>query len=127
MDVERSSSPDEEASPVKMVVMDGVVMGPTHCAYDDCTQHLQNACGGVFCGSHELVHGNMCHMQNCNNPKGSQTCAIHYHCWYSHVLQYGQQSLLGVRQLVRHSEEEHFPWLPQVHHQVQPHDAAAAP
>jgi hypothetical protein len=28
---------------------------------------------------------------------------------------------------VRHSEEECLPWLPQVHCQVQPHDAAAAP
>ena len=91
MDVETSPSPDEEASPVKMVVMDGVVMGPTHCAYDDCTQDLQNACGGVFCGFHEIVHGNMCHMWDCNNPKvpPSQTCAIHYNRWYSHVIRYG--------------------------------------
>jgi hypothetical protein len=37
MVVDRSSSPDQEASPVKMVVMDGIAMGPTHCAYDDCT------------------------------------------------------------------------------------------
>src|SRR6202790_5036391 len=129
MDVDRSPSPDEEASPVKMVVMDGVVMGPTHCAYDDCTQDLQNAHGGVFCGFHEIVHGNMCHMQNCNNPKvpPSQTCAIHYNRWYSQVIRYGRQSLLGVRRLVRRSEEEHLPWLPQVRCQVQPHDAAAAP
>jgi hypothetical protein len=55
MVVDRSPSPHEEASPVKMVVIDGVVMGPTHCAYDDCTQDLQNACGGVFCGFHEIV------------------------------------------------------------------------
>jgi hypothetical protein len=33
-----------------MVVIYGVVMAPTHCAYDDCTQDLQNAGGGVFCG-----------------------------------------------------------------------------
>jgi hypothetical protein len=43
MVVDRSSSPDQEASPVKMVVMDGIAIGPTHCAYDDCTQDLQNA------------------------------------------------------------------------------------
>ena len=48
MVVDRSPSPDEEPSPVKLVVIDGVVMAPTHCAYDDCTQGLQNACGGVF-------------------------------------------------------------------------------
>jgi len=129
MVVDRSPSPHEEASPVKMVVIDGVVMGPTHCAYDDCTQDLQNARGGVFCGFHEIVHGNMCRMHDCNNPKvpPSQTCALHHNRWYSHVIRYGRQSLLGVRRLVRRSEEERLPWLPQVNRQVQPHDAAAAP
>lgn len=42
MDIDQSSSPIE-ASPVKLVVLDGVVMGPTHCAYDNCTESLQNA------------------------------------------------------------------------------------
>jgi hypothetical protein len=58
-------------SSVKMVVMDSVVMGPTHCAYDHCTQDLQNACGGVFCGFHEILHGNRCHMriQRCHPVK----------------------------------------------------------
>ena len=44
-DVESSSqsSSTEEASPVTLVVMDGVVMGPTHCAFDDCIEELQNA------------------------------------------------------------------------------------
>ena len=50
MDVEASSqsSSTEEASPVTLVVMDGVVMGPTHCAFDDCIEELQNARGGCF-------------------------------------------------------------------------------
>ena len=35
---------------VKMVVVDGIVMGPTHCAYGDCTSALGNAQGGfVLC------------------------------------------------------------------------------
>ena len=44
-DVEASSqsSSTEEASSVTLVVMDGVVMGPTHCAFDDCIEELQNA------------------------------------------------------------------------------------
>ena len=51
MDVDESSqsSSTEEASLVTLVVMDGVVMGPTHCAFDDCIEDLQNARGGVFC------------------------------------------------------------------------------
>jgi len=38
-----NSSSSEEASPVTLVVMDGVVMGPTHCAFDNCIEELQNA------------------------------------------------------------------------------------
>src|SRR3984957_10894192 len=34
MDIDQSPSPFEE-SPVKLVVLDGVVMGPAHCAYDN--------------------------------------------------------------------------------------------
>ena len=30
-------------APVKMVVIDGIVMGPSHCAYGDCTSALGNA------------------------------------------------------------------------------------
>ncbi|KIM83852.1 hypothetical protein PILCRDRAFT_6734 [Piloderma croceum F 1598] len=50
-DVEASSqsSSTEEASPVTLVVMDGVVMGSTHYAFDDCIEELKNARGGVFC------------------------------------------------------------------------------
>jgi hypothetical protein len=48
---------DENAAPVKMIVVDGIVMGPTHCAYDGCTSELANAHGGVFCHYHDLQHG----------------------------------------------------------------------
>ena len=46
MDVDessQSSSSSEEASPVTLVVMDGVVMGPTHCAFDNSIEELKNA------------------------------------------------------------------------------------
>lgn len=122
MDIDQSPSPppDEDTSPVKMVVMDGVVMGPTYCAYDGCTEALENAHGGVFCAFHEIAHGNKCHIRDCNNPKvaSSQTCTVHQNRWYSHIVHYGRQSLLGFRRLVRHSEEEHMPWLPQINRQV---------
>jgi hypothetical protein len=42
MDIDSSPSPDEE-TPVKLVVLDGVVMGPTHCAYENCSQDLAQA------------------------------------------------------------------------------------
>jgi len=47
MDVDessQSSSLSEEASPVTLVVMDGVVMGPTHCAFDDCIEKFSRGC-----------------------------------------------------------------------------------
>ena len=130
-DVEASSQSHstEEASPVTLVVMDGVVMGPTHCAFDDCIEELQNARGGVFCAQHEITHGNLCRMRDCDRPKvaPSHTCAIHQNRWRQHIIRHGRQSLLGIRRLIRCSEEEHVEWLPQRNRQVQPHDEDASP
>src|SRR6202050_1754086 len=118
------SSSTEEASPVTLVVMDGVVMGPTHCAFDDCIEELQNARGGVFCARHEITHGNLCRMRDCDRPKvaPSHTCAIHQNRWHQHIIRHGRQSLLGIRRLIRRSEEERVEWLPRRNRQVQPHD-----
>src|ERR1700683_4838968 len=127
MDVDessQSSSSSEEASPVTLVVMDGVVMGPTHCAFDNCIEELKNARGGVFCARHEITHGNLCRMHDCDRPKvaPTHTCAIHQNCWHQHAIRYGWQSFLGIRRLMRRSEEEHVEWLSQRNRQVQPHD-----
>ena len=105
---------------VTLVVMDGVVMSSTHCAFDDCIEELQNARGGVFCARHEITHGNLCCMHDCDRPKvaPSHTCAIHQNCWRQHIIRHGQRSLLGIRQLIRCSEEEHVEWLPQRNQQV---------
>jgi len=40
MDIDRSPSPDEE-TPLKLVVLNGVLMCPTHCAYENCSQDLE--------------------------------------------------------------------------------------
>src|ERR1700689_4386928 len=130
-DVEASSqsSSTEEASPVTLVVMDGVVMGPTHCAFDDCIEELQNARGGVFCARHEITHGNLCRMRDCDRPKvaPSHTCAIHQNRWRQHIIRHGWQSLLGIRRLIRCSEVERVEWLPHRTRQVQPHDEDEIP
>jgi len=34
---------NDDKAPVKLVVMNGQVMGPGHCAYDNCTTDLSNA------------------------------------------------------------------------------------
>ena len=43
------SDMDIDHAPVKMVVLDGIVMGLQHCAYDNCTSDFTNAHGGYFC------------------------------------------------------------------------------
>lgn len=128
MDIDRTPSPSE-ASPVKMVVVDGVVMGPTHCAYYDCTQDLAKLKGGVLCIHHELLYGNLCRIHDCNNLKvaPTHTCAQHQDRWYHHVIRYGRQSLLGFCRMVRRSAEERLAWLPNINQQVQQHDADVAP
>ena len=37
-----------------MVVVDGIVMGPTHCAFPNCDDSLDNARGESFCTDHKL-------------------------------------------------------------------------
>jgi CxC6 like cysteine cluster associated with KDZ transposases len=58
---------DIDHAPVKMVVLDDIVMGPQHCAYKNCTSDLANAHGGSFCAYHEQQWGTKCYMHNCNN------------------------------------------------------------
>ena len=45
---------ENEPAPVKMVVLDGIVIGPQHCAFDNCTADLANTRGGVFCLVHDI-------------------------------------------------------------------------
>ncbi|KAF8885045.1 hypothetical protein BD779DRAFT_1442804, partial [Infundibulicybe gibba] len=54
---------DADYAPVKMVVLDGIVMGPTHCTYDDCINDLGNTHGGVFCPHHEIIYGATCRIR----------------------------------------------------------------
>lgn len=51
---------DPSVAPVSMVVVDGIVMGPTHCAFDGRSQELASARGGAFCLYHENTFGNKC-------------------------------------------------------------------
>ena len=62
---------------VKMVVMDGIVMGPTHCAFDGCTGALANARGHgeSFCVIHRTEFRNRCHVRDCQNNRVNNTQA----------------------------------------------------
>jgi hypothetical protein len=121
------SDPLQEAaehSPVQMVVLDGIVFGPKHCAFENCTADLKNYKTGVFCEEHERIRGNLCRVQNCSNPKvaGTQACHQHRETWRSHVVRFGRSTLLGIRRMLRRSEEENLPWLPAPARNTQPHD-----
>ncbi|KAF8996452.1 hypothetical protein BDQ17DRAFT_1392046 [Cyathus striatus] len=98
-----------------MVVVDGIVMGPAHCAIENCTQDLVNARQGVFCAMHEVLHKNLCRVNGCNKN-------LHQQKWQSHLTRFGRQSLLGVQRILRRTQEERLPWLPQINRQVQAHD-----
>ena len=121
MDVDKS--PNVKAS-VHMIVMDGIVMGPKHCAFDNCTANLVNYQTGVYCEEHENLYGNTCHMVGCTNSKltGTLTCVQHQAQWNSHVVWFGRSNLLGVQRLLRRSEVEGLPWMPVSEHTAQPHD-----
>jgi len=128
MDVDQSPT-SAIKTPVKMVVIDGIVMGHTHCAYENCTQDLANVRQGVFCATHDILCHGLCRMHNCNNPKiaNSQACHQHQDRWYSHVVRYGRQSVLGIRRLLRRTEEEQLNWLPNINQRTQPHDDVSTP
>ena len=72
---------------VTMHVLDGIVMGPTHCAYKTCQADLLNACGGVFCAVHEREYGSKCRMVDCQNNKvpPTQACQLHKKEWDQHI------------------------------------------
>ncbi|TFK35631.1 hypothetical protein BDQ12DRAFT_611479, partial [Crucibulum laeve] len=83
---------------------------------------------GVFCTEHDILHFGLCHIKNCNSPKAenSQTCQAHQHNWHSHIIRFGQQTLLGICRIIRCSEEEQHIWLPQVNRQQPAHDEIQA-
>src|SRR6202034_4025489 len=87
----QNSSSSEEASPVTLVVMDGVVMGPTHGAFHNCIEELKNAQGGVFCAQNENTQSNLCRIHDCDRPKvaPTHTCVIHQNCGCQHAKRYG--------------------------------------
>ena len=71
-----------EATFVKLVVMNGVVMGSTYCVYSGYIQNLTKLKRDVFYVHYKLLHGNLCHMCDCNNLKVplTQICTQHQNC-----------------------------------------------
>jgi hypothetical protein len=69
-----------------MVVMDGIVMGPVHCAAINCTADVLNARGEAFCPMHVSAFANKCRIVGCGNTKvqGTEACAQHRQDWLRH-------------------------------------------
>ncbi|KAF8870105.1 hypothetical protein BD779DRAFT_1456005, partial [Infundibulicybe gibba] len=92
-----SAVPDyiPQQDPAAMVVLDGIVMGPTHCAYDDCINDLGNARGGVFCPHHEIIYGATCHIRDCTAQKvpPTEACQAHQKEWSKHSQNHSRQNL----------------------------------
>jgi len=74
MDVDNDDN-DEQKAERTMIVLDGIVVGPKYYAYDGCSEELTNAQQDVFCIEHELMHGSLCHMRDCQNSKADQSHA----------------------------------------------------
>jgi CxC5 like cysteine cluster associated with KDZ transposases/CxC6 like cysteine cluster associated with KDZ transposases len=114
---------EKDCVSVKMVVLDGIVMGPTHCAHIGCTSDLINARGGAFCPFHETQYGAKCRVHNCQMPKinPSQACEQHQPEWQKYIQNHSHENLSGVRRILRRPGEN-LPWQPNIQRNLQPHD-----
>jgi CxC5 like cysteine cluster associated with KDZ transposases/CxC6 like cysteine cluster associated with KDZ transposases len=114
---------EESTAPVKMVVVDGIVMGHSICAYPECTSELANARGGVYCALHENMFGAMCHVANCINVKveGTLACQIHQGKWNRYLKNRRQRNLNGFKRAIRRSDDS-WPWMETNQQNTQPHD-----
>lgn len=100
--VDHQSTSEPEGAPVKMIVVDGIVMGPTHCAFDDCIADLDNSRGGAFCADHENEFGDKCRVLNCQNDKvhTTQACEQHQGQWKKHMQNSNRDNMAGVRRML---------------------------
>ena len=126
-----NENPDDmnvDHADVTMHVVDGIVMGPTHCAFNNCESELLNARGGSFCAIHEREYGSRCHMVGCHNDKvyPTQVCQEHKSEWDQHIHNCSPGALAGVRQMLR-QPGENVDWLPNLQHNPLPHDGPVPP
>ena len=117
---------DNEPAPVKLIVMDGIVMGPQHCAFENCTADLANSRGGVFCPGHDIQYGAKCRVRGCLSPKisGTQACRQHKEEWSKHDFHHKPAIYSGMNRVLRQAGE-HMPWQPTTERVHQPHDEPA--
>jgi hypothetical protein len=81
-----------------MVVIDGIVMEPIHCAAINCTADIANARGEAFCPTHVTLFGKKCRVVGCGNRKVGDTeaCALHQQDWFQHKQSRSKSTLVGI-------------------------------
>jgi hypothetical protein len=108
---------------VTMRVIDGIVVGTKHCAYDNCTSDLINYRGGSFCQVHEHEFGDKCRVRDCTGTiiPSTMACANHQGLWNKYKVDHSTASLAGSRRMLnRH--QENLPWHSRNDRENQPHD-----
>jgi len=100
---ENSDNMDIDQADVTMHVVDGIVMGPTHCAFQNCESDLLNAQGGSFCAIHEREYGSKCRIIDCHKDKVhlTQACQLHKAEWNKHTHNQSPGALAGVQRMLR--------------------------
>ena len=114
---------DIDSSTVTMIVIDGVCIGPKHCAYEGCQAALLNSRGGAFCEFHEHLFGNRCRVVGCQNSceLNTHACIIHQSLWKKYKETHASSHLSGVRRMLNQANEN-LPWNHPIPHNQQPHD-----
>ncbi|KDR80482.1 hypothetical protein GALMADRAFT_62174 [Galerina marginata CBS 339.88] len=98
---------DIEKQFVTMRILDGVVMGPQICAYDDCTNELSNARGGSLCDVHHVQLATRCLVRECLNQRvqGTNACETHQPQWRNFKKYNTRQVQSGVRRMLQRPSE----------------------
>jgi hypothetical protein len=120
----------------RMHVIDGIVMGPLHCALEGCIQPLIDSTKGVWCAQH-IERARLCHVVGCTRPRDSTrdrkslVCNDEGHqaMWARHCNRFGNQSMLRMRREIRRTQNEENPWNhnPQSRPAAPEHDADGEP
>ncbi|TFK16793.1 hypothetical protein FA15DRAFT_661909 [Coprinopsis marcescibilis] len=107
LDMEEVPMEVDGAPTVNMVVVDGVVFGPTHCAFDECSEALANYRGASFCTPHKEQWGSQCHVIECGRAvvDGTKACVEHQVLWRKWQKEHSHTWLSGVRRALQRPEE----------------------
>ena len=66
----------------------------------------------VWCRRHHEERGHLCHVRDCDAVliRNTRCCETHQPEWKRHTQRFGGTSVLGLRRLIRHANEEQLPW-----------------